>query len=74
MFGLLAVVDPDGGATVQAIDALKAFVTGSLAGAFFALVVAGLGIAMGVKWLKKANNAAGAGSGRLASWNRSRRQ
>lgn len=49
-----ATSDPDGGASTLAIDQLKTFMTGTLAIAFFALVVAGLGIAMGVKWLKKA--------------------
>lgn len=52
-----ATGDPDGGASTLAIEQLKTFLTGTLAIAFFALVVAGIGIAMGVKWLRKAQSA-----------------
>jgi hypothetical protein len=49
----LAYVDPDGGLTATALGDLKTFITGTLGIALFALVVAGVGIAMGVRWLKK---------------------
>jgi len=50
---LLASTDPDGGLTASALGDLKTFITGTLGIALFALVVAGVAIAMGVRWLKK---------------------
>lgn len=50
---VLASTDPDGGLTATALGSLKTFITGTLGIALFALVVAGVGIAMGVRWLKK---------------------
>ena len=49
----LASVDPDGGLTATALGDLKTFVTGTLGIALFGLVVAGTGIFMGIRWLKK---------------------
>lgn len=53
MIHALVGLDPDGGLTATALGDLKTFITGTLGIALFALVVAGVGIAMGVRWLKK---------------------
>jgi len=50
---LTASTDPDGGLTATSLGTLKTFITGTLGIALFALVVAGVAIAMGVRWLKK---------------------
>lgn len=56
---LLAALDPDGGASVAAIDRLKDFLTGTLAISFFALVVGAVGISFGYRWMIKATRGAG---------------
>jgi type IV secretory pathway VirB2 component (pilin) len=54
MHSLAATVTPiDGGATSDAVDQVKSFLTSTAGPAVFALAVIGIGIALGVKWLRK---------------------
>ena len=59
MLNVLATTTPiDGGATAEALDSVKSFITTVVAPALFAVVLAGVAIAVGAKWIKKGANKA----------------
>ena len=45
--------DIDGGATADNLAKVQTFITSTVAPALFLVVLAGVGIALGVKWVRK---------------------